>query len=94
MPRNDVTIPLGLIDTRYIQTNNVTVLHTANEAASLAEQALEKQIQALVASGVTVVRETARTNHTDDATLTLSVTLLCQEDIAREVPLVTDAEKE
>ncbi len=87
---NNLTLPLGLVDKRYIETANVTVHRTEKEATVLAEQALEQQIQQLTASGVTVVRETARTHNTDDTAHTLSVTLLCQEDIAREVPLNVD----
>lgn len=84
-----LTLPIGFIHRRYDRLQKTAVLHTAAEAAVLAEQRIGAQKEALGAAGVTVLEETEKQIESTDTAYTLTVVCRCEEDIAREVPLQT-----
>ncbi len=82
-----LTLPIGLIDRRFTRLKEMVVQHTAAEATALAEQRLKEQLTALADAGVAVTAQLdSRTAATADG-VTLTATLRCEEDIAKEVPL-------
>jgi len=88
LPHNgEFSLPIGLVDTRYTPLAETVVTHSKEEAAAIAIQRLQENIAALTESGVTVTRELDRTVTATDTAYTVSVTLLCEENIAREIPL-------
>lgn len=88
LPSNgEFFLPIGIIDTRFIPLSETDISHTEQEAGALAVQRIQAQIAALTESGVTVKQETARKTDITQDGYTLSVTLLCEENIAKEIPL-------
>lgn len=86
-----LTLPIGLIDRRFTRVEQTTVQYTEAQAQALAAQRLEEQLAVLIASGVTVREETDRQETAAADGITLTVTLRCEEDIAKEIPLeITD----
>lgn len=82
-----VTLPLGLINKRYIPLQVTTVRHTVKQAERMAKERLLIQRGALSAQGVEVLSVQGETLRRTKDAVTLSVTLQCKEDIAMEVPL-------
>ncbi len=88
LPRTDsITLPLGLIDRRFVQVEAIKIQHTQNEAAALAEKRLKAQLDTLAEKNVKVTAELDRRTAANADGVTLTVTLRCEEDIAKEVPL-------
>lgn len=88
LPHNgSFSLPIGLIS-RYYTPHKMTVLsHSPEAAAALADQRLKEQKDALSSGGVTFLSEQHKTVQKTDRGITLTVTYLCKEDIAREIPL-------
>lgn len=84
---NDITLPIGLVDRRFTALKEVTVQHTESVAKTLAEQQLKNRLDALAAEEVKVTAELSRDTVITADAVTLTVTLRCEEDIAKEVPL-------
>lgn len=82
-----LTLPIGLIDRRYSRVEQTTVQRTAQQAASVAEERLSAQLDALAKSGVKVTQQTDKAETVTADAYTVAVTLRCEEDIAKEVPL-------
>ncbi len=88
MPQNkEFSLPIGIVDTRYISLTETAVTHTLTQARGLAVQRLQEDIAALTADGVAVKQELSRTAQETQTGYTLSVTLLCEENIAKEIPI-------
>lgn len=88
LPQNgEFSLPVGLIDTRFVPLKETVVTYTKEQAAALAALQLQREIAALTDSGVAVKTEQARAVTATDTAYTVSVTLLCEENIAREIPL-------
>ena len=83
----EFSLPIGIVDTRYIPLAETVITHTQEQAGALAVQRIQTQIAALADSGVSVKRETDRKTAVTAEGYTLSVTLLCEENIAKEIPL-------
>ncbi len=88
MPQNgEFFLPIGLVDTRYIPLAETAITHTKEQAGALAVHRLQADIAALTDSGVTVKKETARKTDVTPEAYTVTVTLLCEENIAKEIPI-------
>ncbi len=88
MPHNgEFFLPIGIVDTRFIPLTETVITHTVKEAGALAVKRLEADIAALTDQGVTVKEETDRKIVQTADRYTLTVTLLCEENIAKEIPL-------
>lgn len=88
LPSNgEFFLPLGLVDTRFTPLAETEVAYTEQQAGALAVQRMQAQIAALTDSGVTVKQESARKTDVTETGYTLNVTLLCEENIAKEIPL-------
>ncbi len=88
LPHNgEFSLPCGIIDTRYIPLAEMAVTLTKEQAAAKAVQRLQHEIALLTDSGVAVKAETARKVDITDTAYTITVTLRCEENIAKEIPL-------
>lgn len=84
---NGITLPVGMVERRLVRMRKVTVSRTAEQAAALAETRIQEELDALTAGGAQPLKELSRDGTTDGKQVTLSVTLLCHENIAVEIPL-------
>lgn len=88
LPANsEFSLPIGIIDTRYIPLAETVITHTREQAGSLAAQRIQAQIAALTDSGIAVKEELTRKTTVTDNDYTVTVTLLCEENIAKEIPI-------
>lgn len=86
----DFALPFGVIDTHYIPLKETAVTYTKEQTAAKATLQLQNAVAALAESGVAVKAEQARSVTVTDTAYTITVTLQCEEDIAREIPLFTE----
>lgn len=88
LPSNgEFALPVGIIDTRYTPLQPTIVTHSQEDAGALAAQKLQAEIAALTANGILVQQETARKVTISEQAYTITVTLQCEENIAKEIPL-------
>lgn len=80
-----LTLPLGVTNTYLYRTETVTKARTARQAAALAAIRLRQQEAALFTPDS--FTETHRSEGVQGGQYVLSVTYLCRENIAQEVPL-------
>ncbi len=89
LPHNgSFSLPIGLISRYYTPEAITPVSHSPDKAATLAGERLKEQKDRLIADGVTFLQEKDRKTEKTDTGITLTVTYLCKEDIAREIPLL------
>ena len=81
--RNGITLPIGIVERCYTPLGKTAVHFSPDAALLAAEERMAKKIDALSATGVAVVEQTARTADTENG-CTLTVTLRCEENIAVE----------
>ena len=83
----DVTLPVGIIDRRWYEITPQTVTYTRETAEIQAADRLQTELAALREAGVTFREETARHTTVTADSLTLTACFLCEENIAKEVPV-------
>lgn len=82
----DTTLPLGRIDRVYTAYTWVTIERTEQEAREAAYQALAEQFAAAYPHAAVLLEEIRE--QATGTTLQLTAIYRCEEDIAREIPLV------
>ena len=86
----DLTVPLGVVHRYYTPMQNTDIQHTYDEALLLLEQQYAAAAAALAVDGVDIKEQLSRKTEKTDDGVTLTVTLRCHEDIAKEILLKTD----
>lgn len=88
LPRTKtVTLPIGWIDQRWQPLVPTEISFTAEQALFEADSRLAQQKQNLTVQGVKILEQTDKKVESAADGVTVTVTLRCEQDIAKEVPL-------